>query len=60
VRRTDADEGDELERILPVGESKRRVWSWGEALLARKVESRFVRSMVWDIGWSDVGEEGWE
>ena len=58
MRRTDAGEGEELERSLPVGESRRRVGSWGEVLLARKVESRFVRSMVWDIGCNDVGEEG--
>jgi hypothetical protein len=29
VRRVEAGEGEELQRSFPVGERRKRVWSWG-------------------------------
>jgi len=60
VRRVDAGESEELESSFPVGERRRSVWSCGVVLLTRKVERRLVRSIVCDIGRSEVGERGRE
>ena len=49
VRRVEAGDGEELQRSLPVGESRRRVCSWGVVLWERKVVRRLVRSMVFDM-----------
>lgn len=41
-----AGKEEELERSLPVGVTRKRVWMWGERLAFRKVERGLVRSMV--------------
>jgi hypothetical protein len=56
VRRFEAGRGEELERSLPAGDSRRRVGRWGVVFWERKVVRRFVRSIVLDIG--EKGEEG--
>tara|TARA_R110002060_G_scaffold5246_2_gene8169 strand:- start:954 stop:1220 length:267 start_codon:yes stop_codon:yes gene_type:complete len=61
VRRVEAGKGEELERSLPVGESRRSVGSWGVVFCARKAVRRLVRSIVCDIGLTSGGcdcEEG--
>ena len=59
VRSVEAGEGEDEERSLPVGERRRRVWSWGVVLEARKVERALVRSIVCAMMvaaiWEDVG-----
>lgn len=50
VRRREAESGEELERSLPSGETRRRVGSWGDVFCERKVVRGLVRSIVWDIG----------
>jgi hypothetical protein len=46
LRRREAGAVEELERSLPVGVTRRRVWMWGERLAFRNVERGLVRSMV--------------
>ena len=55
VRRVEAGKCEELERSLPLGESRIRVWRWGEVDWERKAERRLVRSMVWDMVVVGVG-----
>lgn len=49
VRRRAAGRGEELERSLPSGETRRRVGSWGDVFWERNVVRGLVRSIVWDI-----------
>lgn len=49
VRRVEAGKGEELERSLPVGESRRSVGNWGVVFCARKAVRRLVRSIVCDM-----------
>jgi len=58
VRRVDAGKCEELERSLPLGERRIRVWRWGEVDWERNAESRLVRSMVWDM--VVMGVDMWE
>jgi len=46
LRRREAGAEEELERSLPAGVTRRRVWMCGERLAFRKVERGLVRSMV--------------
>lgn len=46
LRRRVAGAEEELERSLPLGVTRKRVWMWGERLAFRKVERGLVRSMV--------------
>jgi len=49
VRNVEAGMDEDEESSLPVGESRIKVCRAGVEFWERKVERRFVRSIVWDI-----------
>lgn len=57
VRRRAAGRGEELERSLPSGDTRRSVGSWGEVFCERNVVRGLVRSIVWDmvLEWVEKG-----